>query len=364
MLKNTFAFSTLLSKYNNFSSGILPQDSSSTSNMIDVRSALNKALDEEMARDEKVIIIGEEVAQYNGAYKISKGLLDKYGGKRVMDTPISEYGFAGMGVGAAFTGLRPVVEFMSMNFSLQAIDHIVNSAAKGLYMSGGQLKCPIVFRGPNGPSVAVAAQHSQDFAPWYSSVPGLKVLAPWSAEDAYGLMKAAIRDDNPVVFLESELLYGKKFPMDPSIWNNPNFTIPIGKAKIERPGKHVTIVSYSQGLNAVMDASKILSEKHGIEAEVINLRSIRPLDTETIFKSLAKTHHLVTSTEDWPQCGIGAEIAARIAESKAFFDLDAPIERLTCADVPIAYAENLEKLSLPDAKLVVSAVLRSLNKKQ
>lgn len=332
-----------------------------------VRDALNSAMDEEMARDENVYLIGEEVAQYNGAYKISRGLFDKYGGKRVVDTPISEMGFTGLAVGSAMAGLRPICEFMTFNFSMQAIDHVVNSAAKSHYMSGGTIKCPIVFRGPNGAPAAVAAQHSQCFAAWYSSVPGLKVVAPYDIEDARGLLKASIRDDNPVVFLENEILYGREFPVnDPAILDK-DFVLPIGKAKIMRPGKHVTIAAFSRMVGVVLDAAKILETK-GIDVEVINLRSIRPLDRNTIINSVKKTSRLVTVEEGWPQSGVGAEIVAMINESEAFDYLDAAPLRITGSDVPTPYAEGLEKSMQPQPANVVSMVQwmmeRQIGKKQ
>ncbi len=326
-----------------------------------VREAINQAIDEEMARDEKVFIIGEEVAQYQGAYKVSKGLYQKYGAKRVIDTPITEMGFAGIATGAAYQGLRPIVEFMTFNFSMQAIDQIVNSAAKQFYMSGGDCSVPIVFRGPNGAAAGVAAQHSQCFAAWYSSVPGLKVVAPWSSEDAKGLMKSAIRDENPVVVLENELLYGVPFPMSDEA-QSPDFTIPIGKAKIEREGKDVSIITFSKMVGTSLEVAKTL-EKEGISVEVINLRTLRPLDRNTIINSVKKTHRVVTVEEGWPQCGIGSEIAAIIMETDAFDYLDAPVERITGADVPMPYALPLEKLALPQQEDIITAVKRAMNRK-
>jgi pyruvate dehydrogenase E1 component beta subunit len=322
---------------------------------VTVREALNMALDEELARDSRVFLMGEEVGMYNGAYKVSKGLHDKYGPSRIWDTPITEAGFAGIGVGAAMGGLRPVVEFMTMNFSLQAIDHVLNSAAKSHYMSGGQLTVPIVFRGPNGPPTAVGAQHSQCFAAWYSQVPGLKVVAPYSAEDAKGLLKAAIRDDNPVVVLENELSYNYKFPLSVEA-QSPDFVIPIGKAKIERVGKHVTIITFSRLVGQALLAADQLA-KEGIDAEVINLRSIRPLDMDTIITSLKKTNRIVTAEEGWAQSGVGAEICARVME-EAFDYLDAPIERIAGADVPMPYAKSIEDLAIPQAQNIVNAVKR------
>lgn len=319
-----------------------------------VRQALNDAMCEEMARDKNVFLIGEEVAQYDGAYKISKGMLAKFGPERVVDTPITEMGFTGLAVGAAFAGLRPICEFMTFNFSMQAIDHIVNSAAKTYYMSGGKINSPIVFRGCNGAAAAVGAQHSQCFAAWYSSVPGLKVLAPYDAEDAKGLLKAAIRDDNPVVFLESELLYGVTFPVSEE-YNSPDFVLPIGKAKIQRAGTDVTIVSYSKGMQTAMQAAEELAAK-GVSAEVVNLRTIRPMDIETIAASVKKTGRLVTVEEAWPQSGVGAEIIAAMAETGTFDYIDAPPVRVSTADVPNPYAFNLEEAWYPQIRNVVSAV--------
>jgi pyruvate dehydrogenase E1 component beta subunit len=305
-----------------------------------------------MRADESVFLMGEEVAQYQGAYKISQGLLDEFGEKRVIDTPITEHGFAGMAVGAAMNGLRPIVEFMTFNFAMQAMDQIINSAAKTLYMSGGQMGCPIVFRGPNGAAARVAAQHSQCFASWYAHVPGLKVVAPWSAADAKGLMRAAIRDPNPIVFLENEILYGQSFECP----TDPDFVLPIGKAKVERVGKHVTIVAFSIMVGVAMKAAEVLAGQ-GIEAEVINLRTLRPLDTATIVQSVKKTNRIVTVEEGWPYAGIGAEVNMQIIE-QAFDWLDAPPVRVHGADVPLPYAANLEKLALPQPEWVVDAVKR------
>jgi pyruvate dehydrogenase E1 component beta subunit len=315
-----------------------------------VREALRDAMAEEMRRDENVFVMGEEVAEYQGAYKVTQGLLQEFGARRVVDTPITEHGFAGVGVGAAFTGLRPIVEFMTFNFAMQAIDHIINSAAKTLYMSGGQLGAPIVFRGPNGAAARVGAQHSHDYSAWYSNVPGLKVIAPYSASDAKGLLKSAIRDPNPIIFLENEILYGQSFPV-PKL---DDFTVPIGKARIHREGKDVTIVSFSIGMTYALKAAQEL-EKEGIQAEVIDLRTIRPMDTDTIVASVMKTGRCVTVEEGFPQSGIGAEIAARIMEH-AFDYLDAPVVRVTGKDVPMPYAANLEKLALPNVGEVVQAV--------
>lgn len=326
-----------------------------------VRDAINQAIDEEMERDEKVYVIGEEVAQYNGAYKVTKGLWQKYGSKRVIDTPITEMGFTGMAIGSAYKDLRPIVEFMTWNFSMQAIDQIVNSAAKQYYMSAGDISCPIVFRGPNGNASGTSAQHSQCFAAWYSSVPGLKVVAPYSSEDAKGLMKAAIRDNNPVVVLEHELMYGVSFPMS-DMAQKSDFVIPFGKAKIEKAGTDVTIVSFSKMVGLALEAAEVLGAS-GISCEVINLLSIRPLDRETIINSVKKTGRIVTIETGWPQCGIGSEIAAIMMESDAFNWLDAPMERITGADVPMAYAVDLENASLPQVPDVVASVNRLVTRK-
>ncbi|WP_298956044.1 pyruvate dehydrogenase complex E1 component subunit beta [uncultured Methylobacterium sp.] len=314
-----------------------------------VREALRDAMAEEMRRDGDVFVMGEEVAEYQGAYKITQGLLQEFGAKRVVDTPITEHGFAGVGVGAAFTGLRPIVEFMTFNFAMQAIDQIINSAAKTLYMSGGQLGCPIVFRGPNGAAARVAAQHSHDYAAWYSNVPGLKVVMPYTASDAKGLLKSAIRDPNPVIFLENEILYGQSFPV-PKL---DDFTVPIGKAKVHREGKDVTIVSFGIGMTYALKAAHELAEA-GIEAEVVDLRTIRPMDSETVVESVKKTGRCVTVEEGFPQSGVGAEIAARLMVD-AFDYLDAPVLRITGKDVPMPYAANLEKLALPNVAEVIEA---------
>ncbi len=314
-----------------------------------VRESLRDAMAEEMRTDENVFLMGEEVAQYQGAYKVSQGLLDEFGDTRVIDTPITELGFAGLGVGAAFGGLKPIVEFMTWNFSMQAMDHIINSAAKTLYMSGGQMGCPIVFRGPNGAASRVAAQHSQCFAAWYSQVPGLKVVAPWSGADAKGLLKAAIRDPNPVVFMENEMMYGQSFDVPAA----DDFVIPIGKAKVERAGNDVTITAFSRMVGVALEAADLLAAD-GIDAEVINLRTLRPLDTDTIVTSVQKTNRLVSVEEGWPQSGIGAEIAAKMMEL-AFDDLDAPVVRVHGEDVPMPYAANLEALTLPDAAKIAAA---------
>jgi pyruvate dehydrogenase E1 component beta subunit len=314
-----------------------------------IREALRDAMAEEMRRDGDVFVMGEEVAEYQGAYKVTQGLLQEFGARRVIDTPITEHGFAGVGVGAALTGLKPIVEFMTFNFAMQAMDQIINSAAKTLYMSGGQLGCSIVFRGPNGAAARVAAQHSQDYSSWYSHVPGLKVIAPFSAADAKGLLKAAIRDPNPVIFLENEVLYGHTGEV-PKL---DDYVIPIGKARIARVGNHVTIISWSNGMTYALKAADDLA-KEGIEAEVIDLRTLKPMDTDTIVASVKKTGRAVTVEEGWQQSGVGAEIAARIMEH-AFDYLDAPVTRVSGKDVPMPYAANLEKLALPSAAEVVAA---------
>jgi pyruvate dehydrogenase E1 component beta subunit len=314
-----------------------------------IREALRDAMAEEMRRDPDVFIMGEEVAEYQGAYKVSQGLLQEFGARRVIDTPITEHGFAGIGVGAAMAGLKPIVEFMTFNFAMQAMDQIINSAAKTLYMSGGQMGCSIVFRGPNGAAARVAAQHSQDYAAWYSQIPGLKVIAPFSAADYKGLLKAAIRDPNPVIFLENEVLYGHSGEV-PKL---DDYVIPIGKARIVRSGKHVTLISWSHGMTYTLKAADELA-KEDIEAEVIDLRTLRPLDTETIVASVKKTGRAVCVEEGWQQSGVGAEIAARIMEH-AFDYLDAPVARVSGKDVPMPYAANLEKLALPSVAEVVEA---------
>jgi pyruvate dehydrogenase E1 component beta subunit len=314
-----------------------------------VREALRDAMAEEMRRDETVFVMGEEVAEYQGAYKVTQGLLQEFGARRVIDTPITEHGFAGLGTGAAMAGLKPIVEFMTFNFAMQAIDQIINSAAKTLYMSGGQMGCSIVFRGPNGAAARVAAQHSQDYSAWYSHIPGLKVVAPYSAADAKGLLKAAIRDPNPVIFLENEILYGHSSPV-PKL---DDFVLPIGKAKIARPGRDVTIVAWSIGMNYALKAAEELA-KLDIDAEVIDLRTLRPMDTDTIVESVKKTGRLVTVEEGWQQSGVGAEIAARVME-RAFDYLDAPVLRVSGKDVPMPYAANLEKLALPSVAEVIEA---------
>ena len=324
---------------------------------ITVRDALNRAIDEEMDRDESVFLIGEEVAQYNGAYKVTKGLHAKYGDARVIDTPITEMGFAGLAIGASYKDLKPICEFMTFNFSMQAIDQVVNSAAKQFYMSAGDIACPIVFRGPNGVAAGVAAQHSQCFAAWYASVPGLKVVSPYSAEDCKGLLKSAIRDPNPVVFLENELLYNAKFPESDAL-KDPEFTLPLGKCHIERPGTDVTIVTFSKMVGFALEAAKML-QADGIQAEVINLRTIRPLDTATIIDSVKKTNRLVTVEEGWPQHGVGAEICGLIMETEAFDYLDAPVTRVTGADVPMPYSLTLEQAAIPQVDTIYTAAKRT-----
>ncbi|XP_013407526.1 pyruvate dehydrogenase E1 component subunit beta, mitochondrial isoform X1 [Lingula anatina] len=324
-----------------------------------VREALNAAIKEEVERDERVFLMGEEVAMYDGAYKISKNLWKEFGDKRIIDTPITEMGFAGIAVGAAMAGLRPICEFMTFNFSMQAIDQVINSAAKTYYMSAGEVNVPVVFRGPNGAAAGVAAQHSQCFAAWYSHCPGLKVVSPYSAEDCKGLLKTAIRDDDPVVFLENEIMYGVGFEVTDEIMSK-DFLIPLGKAKIEREGTNVTLVSHSRFVGHCLDAAKEL-EQLGISAEVINLRTLRPMDEESIIKSVMKTNHLVTVEGGWPQCGIGAEICARIFESPAFNYLDAPVARVTGADIPMPYAKTMEQYALPQVFNIVNSVKKVMN---
>ncbi|MCC7271891.1 MAG: pyruvate dehydrogenase complex E1 component subunit beta [Alphaproteobacteria bacterium] len=314
-----------------------------------VREALRDAMAEEMRADPDVLLMGEEVGEYQGAYKVSQGLLQEFGARRIIDTPITEHGFAGLGVGAGFMHLKPIVEFMTFNFAMQAIDQIINSAAKTLYMSGGQMGCSIVFRGPNGAASRVAAQHSQCYASWYAHCPGLKVVSPWSAADAKGLLKSAIRDPNPIIFLEHELLYGQTFEVP----TDPDFIVPIGKAKVVRPGRHVTIVAFSRPMNLALEAADKLAAE-GIEAEVIDLRTLRPLDTATIVASVRKTNRLVSVEEGWPYAGIGSELSAIMME-QCFDDLDAPVVRVTGADVPLPYAANLERLALPQADHIVQA---------
>lgn len=315
-----------------------------------VREALRDAMAEEMRRDQNVFLMGEEVAEYQGAYKVSQGLLDEFGAKRIIDTPITEHGFAGLAVGAAFLGLRPIVEFMTFNFSMQAMDHIINSAAKTLYMSGGQMGCPIVFRGPNGAASRVGAQHSQCFASWFAHCPGLKVVSPYSAADAKGLLKSAIRDPNPVIFLENELIYGRSF----EIPTDPDYLVPLGKAAVVREGRDVTITAFSIAVGFALEAAEKLAEM-GIDAEVIDLRTIRPLDTMTIINSVKKTNRIVSVEEGWPFAGVGSEICTLVCE-KAFDYLDAQPMRVAAEDVPLPYAANLEKLALPSADKIIQAV--------
>lgn len=321
---------------------------------VTLREALRDAMAEEMRRDDRVFVMGEEVAEYQGAYKVTQGLLDEFGARRVIDTPITEYGFAGIGTGAAMGGLRPVIEFMTFNFAMQAIDHIINSAAKTNYMSGGQMRCPIVFRGPNGAAARVGAQHSQNYAPWYASVPGLIVIAPYDAADAKGLLKAAIRCEDPVVFLENELLYGRTFEVPAG----DDHVLPIGKARVVREGTDVTIVSYSIGVGLSLEAADTLAAE-GIRAEVIDLRTIRPLDTQTVLASLAKTNRLVVAEEGWPVCSVGSEILA-VCMEQGFDDLDAPVLRITNEDVPMPYAANLEKATLINADKIAAGVRKTL----
>jgi pyruvate dehydrogenase E1 component beta subunit len=315
-----------------------------------VREALRDAMAEEMRLDDRVFVMGEEVAEYQGAYKVTQGLLDEFGGRRVIDTPITEYGFAGIGAGAAMGGLKPVIEFMTFNFAMQAIDHVINSAAKTNYMSGGQMRCPIVFRGPNGAASRVGAQHSQNYAPWYASVPGLVVIAPYDSADAKGLLKAAIRSEDPVVFLENELVYGKSFDVP----KMDDFVLPIGKARTVRAGSDVTIVTYSIGVGLSLEAAKILAEE-GIDAEIIDLRTLRPLDKAAVLESLSRTNRLVVAEEGWPTCSIASEIIA-ICMTEGFDNLDAPVLRVCDEDVPLPYAANLEKLALIDTPRIVEAV--------
>jgi pyruvate dehydrogenase E1 component beta subunit len=320
-----------------------------TTRTMTVREALRDAMAEEMRRDDTVFLVGEEVGEYQGAYKVSQGLLQEFGPRRVIDTPITEQGFAGLGIGAGFAGLRPIVEFMTFNFAMQAMDQIINSASKTRYMSGGQMSCPIVFRGPNGVAARVAAQHSQCYASWYAHCPGLKVIAPFTGADHKGLLKAAIRDPNPVVFLEHELVYGESF----AVPEDPEFVVPIGKARIARPGKHVTITAFSRMVKNALQAAEVLDEA-GISAEIIDLRSLRPFDTATVVASVKKTNRIVSVEEGWPFAGIGAEIAAMVME-ECFDWLDAPLKRVTGKDVPLPYAANLERLALPQVEDIVAA---------
>lgn len=323
-----------------------------------VRDTLRVAMSDEMRRDDNVFLMGEEVGQYQGAYKVSKGMLDEFGERRVWDTPITEAGFTGIGVGAGLLGLRPIIEFMTWNFSMQAIDHIVNSCAKAHYMSNGDLTCPIVFRGINGVSAGVAAQHSQCFGAWYASCPGLKVVSPYNARDNIGLMRAAIRDNDPVVFLENEMMYGIEFDVTPEELD-PNFILPIGKAHVERVGTDVTITAHAKMVGHSLQAAEILKKDYDIDVEVVNLRSLRPLDRPAIIESIKKTNRIVNVEEGWPQHGVGAEIAALIMESEAFDYLDAPMERVCGADVPMPYSQSIEAMAVPQVPDIVKAVLNA-----
>jgi len=355
--KMTFLVKTAL---NSATRRALSTTAPAASKQLTVRDALNMALDEELARDERVFIMGEEVAQYDGAYKVTRGLWKKYGDKRVIDTPITEMGFTGMAVGAAFNNLRPILEFMTFNFSMQAIDQVINSAAKTFYMSGGTVNVPIVFRGPNGCAKGVAAQHSQCFAAWYAHCPGLKVISPYDSEDCKGLLKAAVRDPDPVVFLENELMYGTAFDVDDKVLE-PEFILPIGKAKIMRAGTDVTLVAHSIGVGFAVDAAAELA-KEGISAEVINLRSIRPLDMDTVNESIKKTNHCITVEGGWPQHGVGAEVSASVAEGPAFHYLDAPVIRICGVDAPMPYAQACEAAATPQPHNIVTAAKRMLGK--
>ncbi|CEP23876.1 PDB1 [Cyberlindnera jadinii] len=325
-----------------------------------VRDALNSALAEELDRDPDVFVIGEEVAQYQGAYKITKGLLDRFGEKRIIDTPITEMGFTGLATGAALAGLKPVVEFMTFNFAMQSIDQIINSAAKTYYMSGGIQPCNITFRGPNGAAAGVAAQHSQDYSAWYGQIPGLKVVSPYSAEDYRGLVKAAIRDPNPVVILENELLYGETFEVSEEALS-PDFVLPIGKAKVEREGSDVTVVTHTRNVQFALEAAETMAKDFGVSVEVINLRSIKPLDVPAIIESVKKTNHLITVEAGFPAFGVGSEICAQIMESEAFDYLDAPVERVTGAEVPTPYAKELEDFAFPDPPTIIRALKKVLS---
>lgn len=324
-----------------------------------VRDALNAALAEEMDRDDDVFLMGEEVGQYNGAYKVSKGLLDRFGERRVIDTPITEMGFAGLCVGAALAGLKPVCEFMTFNFAMQAIDQIINSGAKTFYMSGGTQVCNVTFRGPNGAAAGVAAQHSQDYSAWYGSIPGLKVVSPYSAEDCKGLLKSAIRDPNVTIFLENEIMYGESFPMSEEAMS-PDFTIPFGQAKIEREGKDVTIVTHSRNVGFSLQAADILKKQYNVEAEVINLRTIKPIDLPTIIKSVKKTNRIISVESGFPAFGVGSEICALVNESEAFDYLDAPVGRVTGAEVPTPYAKELEDFAFPTPEIIVKGAKAAL----
>ncbi|EGV61477.1 pyruvate dehydrogenase E1, beta subunit [Yamadazyma tenuis] len=339
---------------------VRPASSEAGPKTMTVRDALNSGLAEELDRDDDVFIMGEEVAQYNGAYKVTRGLLDRFGERRIIDTPITEMGFTGLAVGASLAGLKPICEFMTFNFAMQAIDHIINSAAKTLYMSGGKQPCNITFRGPNGAAAGVAAQHSQDYAAWYGSIPGLKVVSPYSAEDYRGLIKAAIRDPNPVVFLENEVAYGESFEVSEEALS-PDFVLPFGKAKIEREGSDITLVAHSRNVKFCVEAAEQLHKEYGVNAEVINLRSIKPLDVPTLVESVKKTNHLVTVEAGYPAFGVGSEIVAQIMESEAFDYLDAPVERVTGCEVPTPYAKELEDFAFPDTPTVFRAARKVLS---
>ncbi|GMG08134.1 hypothetical protein BVG19_g1958 [[Candida] boidinii] len=356
LLKNSFRVNAFAQFKRNASTG---------ANTMTVRDALNAAMAEELDRDPEVFLMGEEVAQYNGAYKISRGLLDKFGPGRIVDTPITEMGFTGLCVGASLAGLKPICEFMTFNFAMQSIDHIINSAAKTYYMSGGKQPCNITFRGPNGAAAGVAAQHSQDYSGWYGSIPGLKVVSPFSSEDYKGLLKAAVRDPNPVIFLENELLYGESFPMSEEAMSS-DFVLPIGQAKIELEGSDLTVISHSRNLLFCLEAAKIVKEKYGVSVEVLNLRSIKPLDVPAIIKSVKKTNHCMTVEAGFPAFGVGSEICAQIMESEAFDYLDAPVERVTGCEVPTPYAKELEDFAFPDTPTVVRGIetVLGLNEKK
>ncbi|CDK25655.1 unnamed protein product [Kuraishia capsulata CBS 1993] len=342
---------------------VRPASSAAAPTTMTVRDALNSAMAEELDRDDGVFLMGEEVAQYNGAYKISRGLLDKFGPRRIVDTPITEMGFTGLCVGAALAGLKPICEFMTMNFAMQSIDHVINSAAKTYYMSGGKQPCNITFRGPNGAAAGVAAQHSQDFSSWYGQIPGMKVISPFSSEDYRGLFKAAVRDPNPVVFLENELLYGDSFEVSEECLS-PDFVLPIGKAKIELEGTDVSLISHSRNLIFCLEAAQIVKEKYGVSVEVLNLRSIRPLDVDAIVATTKKTNNVITVEAGFPAFGVGSEICAQIMETDAFDYLDSPVERVTGCEVPTPYAKELEDFAFPDTPTVVRAIEKVLSLKE
>merc|ERR1712076_48402 len=361
MLNMNRCFKKLASRaQQNLASRTLQVQQKQLASQMTIRDALNSAIDEEIKRDKNVFLLGEEVAQCDGAYKVTKNLHKTWGDERIIDTPITELGFAGMAVGAAFAGLRPICEFMTFNFSMQAIDQIVNSAAKSHYMSAGEVKCPIVFRGPNGAAVGVAAQHSVCYGAYYSHCPGLKVISPYSGEDYRGLLKSAVRDDDPVVFLENELAYGNPTEISDEALSE-DFLIPIGKAKVEREGSDITIVSFSKHVGLCLEAAEALKAETGIEAEVVNLRTLRPMDTETILNSVRKTNHLLTVEGGWPQSGVGAEVITQVVESDAFDYLDANPMRVTQADIPLPYAANLERLAMPQVENILISVKHMLN---